>query len=202
MISPLYLSIYNALIDFISWTSITRFVYIVNSMLVRVKKLLVGIKIFMSVNANNKELIKMYKGYAVYRFLDRDKKIIYIGMTNNARRRIYQQHFKDRGSAGQECYNSTARVDIVKLNNNLECKSLEEYLIDKYRPKFNKRDKTKNPFGTYGSIEHYDKMEKWHTYRKLKDFNYKMETDKSNNLFVASYIAILIGAALFSYLWR
>lgn len=134
----------------------------------------------------------MYNGYAVYRFLDRDRNIIYIGMTNNARRRIYQQHFKDRGHLPQECYNSTARVDIVKLNNNLECKTLEEYLIDKYRPKFNKRDKTKNPFGTYGSIEQYDKMEKWSSFRNLKDFNSKVEKDKHSNIFVVGYIAALL----------
>ena len=141
----------------------------------------------------------MYKGYAVYRFLDRDKKIIYIGMTNNARRRIYQQHFKDNGHLPQECYSSTARVDIIKLDNNLECKALEEYLIDKYRPKFNKRDKTKNPFGTYGSIEHYDNMEKWKEFRFLKDFHYKVEPVKHSNIFVASYLVLLVGSALWYF---
>ncbi|MCR8746218.1 GIY-YIG nuclease family protein [Romboutsia lituseburensis] len=134
----------------------------------------------------------MYKGYAVYRFLDRDKNIIYIGMTNNAWRRIMNQHFKPNGHLSQDCYSQTARVDIVKLDNNLECKSLEEYLIDKYKPKFNKRDKSKNPFGTYGSIKQYDDMEKWKPYRTLKDFNSKIEKPKNSNWFVASYIAILL----------
>ena len=140
----------------------------------------------------------MYKGYAVYRFLDRDRKIIYIGRTNNAWRRLMNEHFKPSGHKDYECYNSTARIDIIKLNNNLECKALEEYLIDKYRPKFNKQDKTKNPFGTYGAIEHYDKMENWKPYRKLKDFNSKVEKPKNSNLFVASYIAILLLIGLIS----
>ena len=31
----------------------------------------------------------MYKGYAVYRFLDVNKNAIYVGMTNNSYRRIF-----------------------------------------------------------------------------------------------------------------
>lgn len=60
----------------------------------------------------------MYKRYAVYRFLDKNKNIIYIGMTNNAHRRIYQQHFTSRGHLPYEGYNSTCMVDIIKLKIN------------------------------------------------------------------------------------
>ncbi len=132
----------------------------------------------------------MYTGYGVYRFLDKDKNIIYIGMTNNIWRRIMNQHFKNSGHLSQECYSQTARVDIIKLKNNLECKALEEYLINKYKPKFNKRDKHKS----YGYIEQYEEMEKWKPYRKLRDFNEAPITvDKDNIIFVIIFIAMFLG---------
>ncbi len=132
----------------------------------------------------------MYKGYGVYRFLDKDKNVIYIGMTNNIWRRIMNQHFKNSGHLSQECYSQTARVDIIKLKNNLECKALEEYLINKYRPKFNKRDKHKS----YGYIEQYEEMEKWKPYRKLRDFNEApVVVDKDSIIFVIIFIAMILG---------
>ena len=116
----------------------------------------------------------MYKGHCVYRFLDRDMNCIYIGKANNAYRRIYQQHFTKRGHLSEECYRSTARVDLIKLNNNLESVGLEEYLINKYKPKFNKKDKSKDPFilNQYGATgEFYSQMENWRTYRTIRNFN-------------------------------
>lgn len=126
----------------------------------------------------------MYKGHGVYRFLDRDRNTIYIGMTNNAHRRIYQQHFTNRGHLAHECYQNTARVDLIKLNNNLEAKGLEDYLINKYKPKFNKRDKAKDPFilNQYGKLgEVYSNMEKWKPFRTLKPFNTQTSNKKVND---------------------
>lgn len=134
----------------------------------------------------------MYKGYAVYRFLDTNKITIYVGMTNNAYRRIYQQHFTNRGHLPYECYNSTCRVDIIKLNSNLEAKGLEDYLINKYRPKFNKRDKEKDIFivNKYGQLgEVYSSMEKWSNYRTVKHFNI---TQTKNKLSVKENIIFYI----------
>ena len=124
----------------------------------------------------------MYKGYAVYRFLDENKNIIYIGMTNNAYRRIFKQHFTNHGHLPDECYKSTCRVDIVKLENNLEAKGLENYLINKYRPKFNKKDKEKDIFiiNKYGRLgDFYSSLEHWKPFRKLKNFK---SPDPNNNL--------------------
>lgn len=141
----------------------------------------------------------MYKGYGVYRFLDKNEKVIYIGMTNNIWRRIMNQHFKKNGHLSQECYSQTARVDIIKLKNNLECKALEEYLINKYRPKFNKRDKNKS----YGYIEQYEKMEKWRPYRKLRDFNEAPAvTDKDNIIFVIIFIAMILGYLIYANFFK
>ncbi|QEZ68934.1 hypothetical protein D4A35_08305 [Paraclostridium bifermentans] len=142
----------------------------------------------------------MYKGYAVYRFLDVNKNIIYVGMTNNAYRRIFQQHFTKNGHLPFECYNLAARVDIIKLNNNLEAKGLEDYLINKYRPRFNKRDKEKDIFITnsYGALgEFYSKMESWRTFRVLRPFHIPKQTNKltfkENIIFYIILTIALIG---------
>ena len=116
----------------------------------------------------------MYKGYGVYRFLDRDRNCIYIGQTNNIHRRIYSQHFTNRGHLPNECYSSTARVDYIKLDNAIDTQALEIYLINKYKPKFNKKDKSKDPFilNQYGATgEFYSQMENWRTYRTIRNFN-------------------------------
>lgn len=146
----------------------------------------------------------MYKGYAVYRFLDLDRNTIYIGMTNNAYRRIYKQHFTNRGHLPVECYSKTAKVDIIKLNNNLEAKGLEDYLIDKYRPKFNKRDKPKNPFSTdFGELgKIFADMENWRTFRILRDFNYIKTTRKltaKENIVFYIILILSIGLSIFLY---
>lgn len=141
----------------------------------------------------------MYKGYGVYRFLDRDMKTVYIGMTNNAYRRIYQQHFTNRGHLPIECYNSVARVDLIKLNNNLECKGLEDYLINKYKPKFNKKDKSKDPFilDQYGQLgEVYSNMENWKTFRTLKLFNAPKSNSRKLSLFENIVFAIILVVAV------
>ncbi|GAA0706122.1 hypothetical protein GCM10008904_14430 [Paraclostridium ghonii] len=148
----------------------------------------------------------MYKGYAVYRFLDTNKNTIYVGMTNNAHRRIYQQHFTNSGHLPYECYNSTCRVDIIKLESNLEAKGLEDYLINKYRPKFNKRDKEKDIFimNKYGQLgEVYSSMEKWRNYRTLKPFNIaqtknKLSTKENIVFYIILIIATTGGLYLFS----
>ncbi|MEG2984121.1 MAG: GIY-YIG nuclease family protein [Peptostreptococcaceae bacterium] len=148
----------------------------------------------------------MYKGYAVYRFLDKNKKTTYIGMTNNAHRRIYQQHFTKRGHLPYECYNTTCRVDIIKLTNNLEAKGLEDYLINKYRPRFNKRDKEKDIFimNKYGQLgEVYSNMESWTSFRTLKSFDDptqpgKLSTKENIIFYILLAIALIGGLYLYS----
>ena len=148
----------------------------------------------------------MYKGYGVYRFLDRDMNCIYIGMTKNAYRRIYQQHFTKRGHLPYECYSNTARVDLIKLNNNLECKGLEEYLINKYKPKFNKMHKSKDPFvlNQYGQLgEVYSSMEKWRTYRTIRNFNPPKSTGRKLSTVenIVFYIILVVTVATVYYLY-
>lgn len=135
----------------------------------------------------------MYKNYGVYRFLDKNKNTIYIGRSKNIYNRIYNQHFTPRGHLPKECYSSTYLVEIIKLDNNMECKALEDYLIEQYRPKYNIQDKSKSfRIASFGSFEkQLSKMEKWKTYRVLKDFDDK-QIRKHKNSFMLSYAVCLL----------
>lgn len=77
----------------------------------------------------------------VYRFINSDEKIIYVGKTNNLDRR-YVQHFNKKGHLPSECYNSVWKIEYIKTDTELNALLLETYYINKYRPKYNKLNKT------------------------------------------------------------
>lgn len=77
--------------------------------------------------------------YYVYRFLDVDDNILYIGKTNNLESRIYQ-HFNN-GHLEEQCYNNVDKVEYLDFKNESDQHISEIYLINKYKPIYNKRDK-------------------------------------------------------------
>lgn len=90
--------------------------------------------------------INFRNSYYVYKFLDTNNNIIYIGQTNNIRRRIEQEHFTSMGHLTQECYKNTNKVEYVELNNGDEMNIYERYLINIYNPKYNKALNNKSRF--------------------------------------------------------
>lgn len=77
----------------------------------------------------------------IYRFLDANEKIIYVGKTNNLDKR-YAQHFSKKGHLPRECYNSVWKIEYIKTDTELNALLLETYYINKYRPQYNKLNKT------------------------------------------------------------
>ena len=134
-----------------------------------------------------------YNSYAVYRFLNESKSTIYVGRSKHIFTRIYKQHFTNKGHLPKKCYDETCLVEIIKLDNNAECKALEDYLIEKYRPKYNKQDKSKSyKIQSFGELEGYlENLEKWKRYRFFRDFN----TDSINmnkKSAIASYVFCIL----------
>ncbi|HAK41562.1 MAG TPA: hypothetical protein DCM59_00995, partial [Clostridium sp.] len=76
-------------------------------------------------------------GFYVYKFLNKNKDIIYIGQTNDIMRRIGKQHFTSHGHLSQECYKETTQVFFAQLPSKTDMDIIERYLIGKYRPKYN-----------------------------------------------------------------
>ena len=115
-----------------------------------------------------------YKGYGVYRFLDDTKKTIYIGVSDNIDRRMTKQHFTKNGHLAKrgKRYSEVARVDIIKLEDPADAAGLELYLIDKYKPKWNNRGKSKSiDMRKYRNASYYENLEKWKPYIFFKEFN-------------------------------
>lgn len=140
---------------------------------------------------------RTYTSFGCYRFLDDEAKTIYVGSSKNIHRRLFSQHFK-RGHLDKECYSSTAKIEIIKTNDYATALALEQYLIDEYRPKYNKRDKSKNLFAHthFENIDYYKKLEKWHLYHTFREYNFnKIKTSKKE-----AYISLAISYAMFIFI--
>lgn len=156
----------------------------------------------------NKELIGLfniqnkYNSFGCYRFLDHEAKVIYIGTSKNIHRRLFSQHFKNGyGHLPIDCYKSTCKIEIIKLKDYAQALALEQYLIDKYRPKYNKKDKSKDIFTptNFDDIEKYKELEKWKLYYTFKEFDFNIIeiTNKQNKL--AIVITFLFFVSILAY---
>jgi len=76
--------------------------------------------------------------YFVYKFVDDNNQIIYIGKTIRLPARMVQ-HFKTDSHLTDECYDHVKSVFYCSLKTKIEMDIYEIYLIDKYRPQYNKK---------------------------------------------------------------
>lgn len=114
-------------------------------------------------------LIARYRGPGCYRFLDTLENIIYVGSTKNIHTRLNQHFSKNGSNVGKEAYMKTARVEIMKTDDYATALALEQYLINKYKPKYNKKDKAHNINSkAVVNEDYYAKLENWQLYYVLK----------------------------------
>ena len=144
-----------------------------------------------------------YTGPGCYRFLDNQARTIYIGSSKNIHRRLFSQHFK-RGHLPSECYNNTAKIEIIKTKDYATALALEIYLIDKYLPRYNKKDKRKDLFNStkFDNPEYYQKLERWELYYSFREFDFDkiVMTKKQNKLALA--ITIVFFFSIITYLLK
>lgn len=79
------------------------------------------------------------KTFYLYRFLDKNNDVIYIGRTNDINRRILREHFTHKTHLDIRCYLETEKVEYVKFENESEQVAYEAILINKQKPKFNRQ---------------------------------------------------------------
>lgn len=140
-----------------------------------------------------------YKGPGCYRFLDTTDNTIYIGSAKNIHTRL-NQHFSNKGSnVGKEAYTTTARVEIIKTKSYGQALDLEQYLINEYKPRYNKRDKSHNINSkVVNNEEEYKKLENWQLYYQLQELDKEKInlTKKQDELIMAvTYLIFIIGMA-------
>ena len=144
---------------------------------------------------------KKYIGPGCYRFLSDEAQTTYVGSSKNIHRRLFSQHFK-KGHLPSECYSSTAKVEIIKTKDYASALALEQYLIDKYLPKYNKRDKRKNLFSAtkFDNLEYYENLEKWTLYYAFREYDFnKIKTTNTQNT-IAIAITILFFFSVIAYM--
>lgn len=81
----------------------------------------------------------MKNKYYLYRFLDENDNVLYIGRTNDIRRRIMMEHFTANTHLSKECYAETRKVEYSEFSNESEEVVYEAILINKIKPKYNKQ---------------------------------------------------------------
>lgn len=117
-------------------------------------------------------LLTRHKGPGCYRFLDTLENTIYVGSAKNIDRRL-RSHFNGKqGHLGKEVYNQVARVEICKCEDYPSALALEQYLINKYKPRYNKKDKDHNINSkVVSNNEFYENIEAWEVYYKLRSLD-------------------------------
>lgn len=128
----------------------------------------------------------------VYKFEDIYGNILYIGKTNDIERRI-NQHFSGAGHVKGNCYRDTSRVYYMKFNSDGDALLIEQYMIGKYNPPYNKLGKSKQRVTIEVPIK-----EKWVLYREFK--RARKSCTKHSILGDILYGLVIIGG-IFYLLW-
>ena len=108
----------------------------------------------------------------VYRFINNNNTIIYVGKANNINIRI-SQHFSNAGHLLQECYAEVERIEYIELPTKIDMDIKELYYINKWKPKYNIINKQEEELGLIINdcdiwIVYTTKFEK---YKQLLDLN-------------------------------
>lgn len=100
----------------------------------------------------------------IYRFKDVKNNIIYIGKTCRRLDERMNEHFGGKGHLPNSCYNNVARVEYMTVKTDADALLVEVYLINKYRPLYNKQNKSNH----IGQTINLNIEENWKTYRVFK----------------------------------
>ena len=142
-----------------------------------------------------------YKQAGCYRFLDELENVIYVGSSKNIDRRLKSHFGGKQGHLGSSVYSQVARVQVCKCNDYPTALALEQYLINKYKPRFNKKDKSHNLGSKVVQNEKlYNDLENWHMYYKFKELNKeKIKTTKIQDRLLLAFAYALFIFAIISY---
>lgn len=150
---------------------------------------------------------KKYTECGCYRFLNSQAQVIYIGTSKNIHRRLFSQHFKKNGYGHLpiQAYKDTCKIEIVKTKDYAQALAFEIWAIDKYKPRFNKKDKSKDLFTQtkFDNEDLYKNLDKsWRLYYTFReyDFNKIQTTKKQNRLSLA--ITVVFFITVIGYLWK
>ena len=147
-------------------------------------------------------LLTRYKGPGCYRFLDTLENVIYVGSAKNIDRRL-RSHFNGKqGHLGKEVYNQVARVEICKCKDYPSALALEQFLINKYKPRYNSKDKAHNINSkVVANPDVYENMEAWEVYYKLRNLDKeKIDLTKKQDRAVIAIAYVVFFLIIFKFI--
>lgn len=104
-----------------------------------------------------------FAGHYLYKFLDENDIVIYVGKSSKLYERLTKQHFTKAGHLKEECYKKVKRVLVTKLDTKADQKLGEFYFINLYKPQYNTADVVE---GTPHSIPYFDQLA-WSEFNKM-----------------------------------
>lgn len=118
--------------------------------------------------------------YYVYRFLNSNNEVIYVGKTNDLDRRMKQQHFTNAGNLTMEEYGEVNEVEYITLKTRIDMDIKELYYINTWKPKFNRKDKIEESIALELAVaDEWLKYDESTTVDKTKS-NYVNKLEKEN----------------------
>lgn len=78
----------------------------------------------------------------IYKFINYEDEIIYIGKTGNIKKRM-KQHFGPKPHLPKECYEQVYKIYYASVNSKYNAEFLETFFINKYHPIYNTDKKYK-----------------------------------------------------------
>ena len=124
----------------------------------------------------------------VYRFLDSKDSVIYIGKTCRKLESRMEEHFGGKGHLNKQCYKDTCRIEYLKFKTDADSLLVETYLINKYRPQYNKANKSKYE----GQTIKLDIKEDWKLYKQLKLPSRGRPINKFKNMIYSLGISLIL----------
>lgn len=97
----------------------------------------------------------------VYKFINFDNEIIYIGRTSTSIQQRMSEHFND-GHLNKDCYKEVKRIDYTNLPTKTESMIVEQYLINVFKPIYNFQYKESETIILKIDLSHL----KWQTFTK------------------------------------
>ena len=96
-------------------------------------------------NKESHSIAAKWEGAYLYRFIDKNGEIIYVGQTDDSLYTRMRTHFNN-GHKSEECYNRVVRIEYIKLQDGRDLSYLETYFIAKWLPEYNVKDKKQGTF--------------------------------------------------------
>lgn len=139
--------------------------------------------------------LNRYYGPGCYRFMNDNAKVIYIGKSKNISK-ILSAHFRvKKGPLPKEVYDNTAKIEIIKTPDHATALALKQYLINKYKPRYNKIDKEHNINSkVVVNEDYYESIEHWKLYHQFRPYieDKKIKTTKFRIIIASIYIVTII----------